>query len=242
MGVWLQPDTRSPAGNPLQGAPQRAVVRVASRDDDLDTDVDQFDVASASFERRVAEHSQEKALTATEPLGVAVGDAGVGAPTPVARVRTQPRGDGVEDDVEACPQEPAVVADPPRPEAMPEQVPVPFMTHVEPARVAALKAFHAEPEVRLLGLHDDVEMRVHQATRDRRPPELSGDPLESVDERDSVAIVSDDAAPSVSLRDGMVHRTGAFLARQPRHVGRMCVVRSDYKLAAWGRAKEQVSG
>jgi hypothetical protein len=72
-------------------------------------------------------------------------------------------------------------------------------------------------------------MGVHQATRDGGPPKLSNDPLETVDERDSVAVVLHDGATTVSLGDDVVDCTKKPSSRGMRvMVVSMDVVCLDY--------------
>jgi hypothetical protein len=71
-------------------------------------------------------------------------------------------------------------------------------------------------------------MGVHQATRDCGPPKLSDDPLESVDERDSVTVVLDDGTTAVPLGNDVVDCAETLLARHTRHAVSMYVVFPDY--------------
>jgi hypothetical protein len=116
---------------------------------------------------------------------------------------------------------------------MPEEVAVPPVTDVEPASMSALKALHTESEIRFGRLHDDVMMGVHQATRDCGPAKLSDDPLETVEERDSVAVVLHDGATSVSLGNDVMDCAKTLLTRHARHAVSINVVCLDYKCPNW---------
>ncbi len=109
-----------------------------------------------------------------------------------------------------------------------EQVPVAPVTDVEPTSMSALEALHTESEIRLRRLHDDVVVGIHQATGDCGPPKLSGDPLKTIDERDSVAVVLHDGATAVSLGDDVMDCAETLLARHAAHAVRMRVVCLDY--------------
>jgi hypothetical protein len=88
---------------------------------------------------------------------------------------------------------------------------------VEAARVPAVEVAHAEGEIRLGCLHDEVVVRSEEAVRVEAPAVAARDATEDVDEDAAIVVVEEDEGTTVAHRRDVVVGTGGEVPARAAH-------------------------
>src|SRR5204863_1687504 len=126
------------------------------------------------------------------------------APRPIGRRRAHAGGDGVVPDVRVRALEMPLVAYDLRVEAVLEEVADAAVPGVELLRVGSLEPLHPLRELLELTAHEQVIVRRHQTIGEARPPELSDDPPQALEEAVAVAVIVEDLAARDAARGDVV--------------------------------------
>lgn len=153
----------------------------------------------------------------------------VAAPFPESRSIDHLRPNGIKDNIPAHFEQVAVFLDqdglvPPL-----EQMPGPAVRLIEELRVHTVQLAHAESQVAVRSLYEQMIMIVHQAVGVADPVIAFVDVLKRVEELMPILVGPEDRLPLVASGGHMIYCTGVFNAKGAGHDGRISKVKDEVK-------------